>query len=75
MSARRLSPEGRWTRGGVPAWTLGPEGGGLEGHILIGERERVLARTLGLEGGWIVRSHIGWTGERIILYKGVETFP
>jgi len=20
----------------------------------------VLARTLGLEGGWIVRSHIGW---------------
>ena len=33
----------------------------------------VLARMLGLEGGWIVRSHIGWRGERNILYKGVET--
>ena len=32
-------------------------------------------RTLGLEGEWIVRSHIGWGGERNTLYKGVETFP
>ena len=31
------------------------------------------ARTLGPKGGWIVRSHIGWKGERNILYKGVET--
>ena len=30
---------------------------------------------MGLEGGWIVRSHIGWGGERNILYKGVETSP
>ena len=32
-------------------------------------------RTLGTEGGWIVRSHIGWREERNILYKGVETSP
>ena len=25
--------------------------------------------------GWIVRSHIGWRGERNISYKGVETSP
>ena len=25
--------------------------------------------------GWIVRSHIGWRGERSIPYKGVETSP
>ena len=31
--------------------------------------------TLGLEGGWIVRSHIGWKGEQSILYKGVKTSP
>ena len=32
-------------------------------------------RTLGLEWGWNVRSHIGWRGERNILYKGVGTSP
>ena len=32
-------------------------------------------RTLGPEGGWIVRSHIDWGGERNILYKGMETSP
>ena len=26
-------------------------------------------------GGWIVRSNVGWRGERNILYKGVETSP
>ena len=25
--------------------------------------------------GWIVKFHIGWRGERNIVYKGVETFP
>ena len=30
------------------------------------------ARMLGPEGGWIVRSHISWGGERNVLYKGVE---
>ena len=38
-------------------------------------RDGVPARTLGPERGWIVRSHIGWGGERNILYKGVETSP
>ena len=33
------------------------------------------ARTLDLEWGWIVRSHIGWGEELRILYKGVETSP
>ena len=27
----------------------------------------------GPQGGWIVRFHIGWRGERSILYKGVDT--
>jgi len=35
----------------------------------------VLARMMGLEGGWIAMSHIGWGGEQITIYKGVETFP
>ena len=35
----------------------------------------MLARTLDPEGGRIVRSHIGWGGERNILYKGVKTTP
>ena len=38
----------------------------------------MLARTLGLKGGWIVRSHISWRRERNIFYEGVggenETF-
>ena len=25
--------------------------------------------------GWIVMSHIGWGGEQITIYKGVEIFP
>ena len=25
--------------------------------------------------GWIVRSHIGWRGERSIPYKGMKTSP
>ena len=33
------------------------------------------ARTLGPQGGWIVKSHIGWREERNIPYKGVETSP
>ena len=58
------------------ARTLGPEGGGFDGGSHIDRRkERVPARTLGPEGGWIVRSHIGWGGERNIIYKGVETSP
>ena len=32
-------------------------------------------RMLGLQGGWIMRSHIGWREERNIPYKGVDTSP
>ena len=63
-ASEEAEPQREWTRGGVPARMLG--GGGLGGPTLIVERERVPARTLGLEGGWIVRSHIGWRGERNI---------
>ena len=37
--------------------------------------KRVLAKTLRPEGGWIVRSHIGWSRELNTIYKGVETSP
>ena len=33
------------------------------------------ADMLGLKGGWIVRSHVGWGGERNIVCKGVDTSP
>ena len=29
----------------------------------------------GPQGGWIVRFHVAWRGERSIPYKGVETSP
>ena len=35
----------------------------------------VLTRTLGPKGVWIVRSYIGWKGERSIPYKGCEILP
>ena len=39
VPARRLFPEGGYTRGGVLVRTLGPERGGFgEGPTLIGER-------------------------------------
>ena len=38
----------------------GPQVGGLGSHINW-RRERMPARTLGSEGGWSVRSHIGET--------------
>ena len=37
VPARRLNLEGGWTRDGVLARTLGPEGGGLGGPTSIGE--------------------------------------
>ena len=58
----------------MPVKTLGPKGGWIWGQSHIDWlKERVPARTLGPEGGWIVMSHIGWGGEQITLYKGVET--
>ena len=64
-SNEETEPRRGWTQGGVPARMLGPEGGWTQGGVP--------ARTLGPEEGWIVRSHIGWGGERNIFYKGVET--
>ena len=45
--------------------TLGSERGGLGWSHFEWRRERVSARTLDSEEGWIVRSHIGRRGERI----------
>ena len=71
----------------MPVQTLGLEGGGFGGvpyqlekgtnagsHINW-RKERMLVRTLDLEGGWIVMSHIDWIGEQNTLCKGVETSP
>ena len=64
-----------WRKERVPTRTLGPEEGWIWGWSHIDWRkEKVPARTLGPKGGWIVMSHIGWGGEQIIIYKGVETF-
>ena len=40
-------------------------------YEVIGWFRQLVERTHGI----IVRSHIGWGGERNIPYKGVETFP
>ena len=39
------------------------------------ERGTSASDDIGPQMGWIVRSHIGWGGEQIILFKGVETSP
>ena len=49
--------------------------GGFGGSHIDWRKERVPARTLGPKEGWIVRSHIGWGGERNTLYKGVGPLP
>ena len=67
----RLSPEGEWTWGGVPARTLSLKTGGLECPKLIGEGNEC-QRGRWPRRGWIVRPHINWGKERSILYKGVE---
>ena len=33
------------------------------------------SENVGPQRGWIMRSHVGWRGDRNILYKGVETSP
>ena len=72
---RRLSLEGRWTKGGVPVRMLGLERRWIGGFHTNWRKERMPARILGPKGGWIVKSRIGWGGERIILSKSVETSP
>ena len=87
MSARGLNPEEEWTRGGVPVRMLGPEGGWIGGgsHIEL-RMEQVLARTLGPKDVDVEIPHqlgtrmkdslnVVETGERNILYNGLETSP
>ena len=38
-------------------------------------RENWMAKASSFEKTLVVRSHIGWRGERNIIYKGVETSP
>ena len=51
--------------------------GGFELLQIVSEpvTERCASEDAGPQGGWIVRSHIGWRRERSIPYKGVETSP
>ena len=57
-----------------PKQTISVRGGlKLLGMVSELDTKCVPARTLGPKGKWIVRSHIGWRGERNILYEGVET--
>ena len=52
----------------------GPEEGGLGvSHRL--EKGTSAREDVGPQRGWIVRSHVGWGGERNILYKGVKPSP
>ena len=39
------------------------------------DTRRCASKDAGPRREWLVRSHIGWGGERNILYKSVETFP
>ena len=39
------------------------------------DTERCVSEDVGLPMGWIMRSHIGWKGERNIPYKGVKISP
>ena len=39
------------------------------------DTRRCASEDAGLEGRWIVRSHICWGGERNIFYKDVEISP
>ena len=73
-ASEEVAPLRGWTRGSVPARTLGLEGGVLGcSHQL--QKGTSTSEDAGLEGGWIMRSHIDWGGERSILYKDVETSP
>ena len=60
-----MCQQGRWALKGVD-W------GGIPHRL---EKGMSASKDAGPRRGWIVRSHIGWGGERNILYKGVETSP
>ena len=44
-------------------------------EIHIDLRETKVSEDASLEGGWIVRPHIGWRRERSILYKMWNPLP
>ena len=74
MLARRLSPEGVDTR------RCASKDAGLRRGVDWGVPHRLEKGTSASEDagprrGWIVRSYIGWGGERNILYKCMETPP
>jgi len=58
----------------VSKWTIFAS----DGHELLQmvselENKYCVSEDVGLQGRWIVRSHIGWRGKRNIAYKGVKT--
>ena len=70
-----VEPRRGWTRGGVLARTLGPEGVWIGRSHIDWRREQVPARTLGSEGGGLWDPTSIREGEQSILYKDVETSP
>ena len=75
-----MNPEGGWIRGGVQARTLGLEGGVDCGVPHRLEKGTSANEDAGPSGGWIVRSHLGWRGERNIFlqkcsFKNFERKP
>ena len=66
---------------GVDTRRCASKDAGPKGRVDLGtiphqlEEGKSSSVSLGPEGGWIVISHIGWGGEQITIYKGVETFP
>ena len=53
----------------------GPRKGWIEGSHIDWRRKRVPTKMLGPKGVDLGRSHIGWGGERNIVYKDVKLFP
>ena len=59
----------------MPIRTLAPKGVDLEAVPRRLEEGNSANEDTGPRRGWIVMSHIGWEGEQITIYKGVETLP
>ena len=57
-------------------WTISASGE-LRAIQMVSELDtgRCVNEDVGPPRGWIVRSHIGWRGERSLPGKGVETSP
>ena len=75
-ASEEAEPRRGWTRGSVPTRTMGPKMGGLGGPTLIGEGNECQRRRWPRRGrGWIVRSHIGWGGERAFFIRVWKSLP